>query len=61
MQLKLLQKEQFKKTAKATVDLVGNKIADKITSVSTELHSKKSAKKLPNDETEVDVKRATTK
>ena len=31
-------------------DLIGNKIADKITSV-----SKKSTKKLPNDETEVDV------
>ena len=31
-------------------DLIGNKIADKITSV-----SKKSTKKLPNDVTEVDV------
>ena len=39
----------------------GNKIADKITSVSTELPSKKSSKELPNDETEVDEKRATTK
>ena len=37
-------------------DLISNKIADKITSV-----SKKSSKELPNDETEVDVKRATTK
>ena len=36
--------------------MIGNKIADKITSV-----SKKSAKELPNDETEVDVERATLK
>ena len=48
-----LQKEQLKK---ATGDLIGNKIADKITSV-----SKKSTKELPNDETEVDVERATPK
>ena len=31
MHLKLLQKEQFKKTAEATGDLVRNKIANKIT------------------------------
>ena len=31
---KLLQIEQFKKTAEATGDLIGNKIADKITSIS---------------------------
>ena len=31
MHLKLLQKEQFKKTAEATGDLVPNKIANKIT------------------------------
>ena len=30
---KLLQKEQLKKTAQATGDLIGNKIADKINSV----------------------------
>ena len=30
---KLLPKEQFKKTAEATGDLIGNKIADKITSI----------------------------
>ena len=51
----------FKKTAEATGDLIGNKIADKITSVSkksaTELHSKE----LPNDETEEDVEIATHK
>ena len=33
MQQKLLQKEQLKKTAEATGDLIGNKIADKITSI----------------------------
>ena len=36
--------------------MIGNKIADKITSV-----SKKSAKELQNKETEVDVERATPK
>ena len=36
--------------------MIGNKIADKITSV-----SKKSTKELPNDETEVNVERATPK
>ena len=30
---KLLQKEQFKKTPEATGYLIGNKIADKITSI----------------------------
>ena len=44
------------KTSEATGDLIGNKIADKITSV-----SKKSTKELPNDETEVNVERATPK
>ena len=29
----LLQKEQLKKTAEATGDLIGNKIADKFTSI----------------------------
>ena len=36
--------------------MIGKKIADKITSV-----SKKSTKELTNDETEVDVERATPK
>ena len=49
-------KKAIQKTAEATGDLIGNKIADKITSV-----SKKSTKELPNDETEVDVERATPK
>ena len=41
--------------------MIGNKIADKTTSASTELHSKKSAKELSNDETEENVERATFK
>ena len=54
--LKTSSKRAIQKTADATGDLIGNKIADKITNV-----SKKSTKELPNDETEVDEKRATTK
>ena len=54
--IKTSSKKAIQKTAKATGDLIGNKIGDKITSV-----SKKSTKELPNDETEVDVERATTK
>ena len=44
------------KASETTGDLIGNKIAGKITSV-----SKKSTKELPNDETEVDIERATPK
>ena len=44
----------IQKTAEATGDLIGNEVADQITSV-----SKKSAKELPNDET--DAKTATPK
>ena len=48
----------IQKTAEATGDLIGNKIADKITSVS----KKKPTKELPNDETkEEDVEIATPK
>ena len=54
--IKTASKRTIQKTAEATGDLTGNKIADKITSV-----SKKSTKELPNDETEVDVERATPK
>ena len=42
---KLLQKEQFKKTAVATGDLIGNKIADKITSISKPKEKEKKKKK----------------
>ena len=45
MRLKLLQKESFKKTAEATGDLVGNKIAYKIT---------RSSKTSPQDNLEMD-------
>ena len=54
--IKTTSKRATQKTTLATGDLFGNKIADKITSL-----SKKSTKELPNDETEVDIKRATTK
>ena len=54
--IKTALKRAIQKTAEATGDLIGNKIADKIMSV-----SKKSVKELPNDETKVDVERATPK
>ena len=56
--IKTASKRAIQKTAEETTDLIGNKIADKITSVS----KKKSAKELPNDETEEeDVEIATPK
>ena len=55
--IKTASKRAIQKTAEETTDLIGNKIADKITSVS----KKKSAKELPNDETEEDVERVTPK
>ena len=54
--IKIASKRGTQKTAEAAGDLIGNKIADKITSV-----SKKSTEELPNDKTEVDVERATPK
>ena len=45
--MKTASKRAIQKTAEATGGLIGNKIADKITSVS----NKKSTKELPNDET----------
>ena len=39
MQQKLLQRQQFKKTAEASGDLIGNKIADEITKTSKTLQS----------------------
>ena len=47
---KTASKRAIQKTAEATVDLVGNKIADKITSV-----SKKSTKKLPTIDEDVEL------
>ena len=52
--IKTASKRAIQKTAEATGDLIGNKSADKITSV-----SKKSTKELKNDEEEVDLERAT--
>ena len=45
-------KRTIQKTAEATGDLIGNKIASVL---------EKSTKELPNDETEVDLERATPK
>ena len=45
--IKAASKRTIQKTAEATRDFIGNKIADKITSVS----KKKFTKELPNDET----------
>ena len=49
MQKKTALKRSIQKIADASSDLIGNKIAGKITSV-----SKKSTKELQNNETEVD-------
>ena len=49
--IKTASKSGIQKTAEATGDLIGNQVADKITSVS------KSAKELQNDETEAPEKR----
>ena len=54
--IKTASKRAIQKTAEATGDLIGNKIADRKTSV-----SKKCTKELQNNETEVGVKRATPK
>ena len=56
--IKIASKRVIQKTAEATVDLIGNKIADKITSVSkkspkefhsTELHSNKANNEIPKE------------
>ena len=39
--IKTVSKRAIQKTAETAGDLIGNKIANKVTSVSTELHSKK--------------------
>ena len=54
--IKTASKRAIQKTAEATGDLIGNKTADKITSV-----SKKFTNELENNETGVDVERATPK
>ena len=56
--IKTASKRVIKKTAEATGDLIDNKIADKITSIS----NKKSTKEMPNNgETEEDVEITTHK
>ena len=56
--IKTVSKRVIKKTAEATGDLIDNKIADKITSIS----NKKSTKEMPNNgETEEDVEITTHK
>ena len=54
--IKTASKRAMQKTAETAGDLIGNKIADKITSV-----SKTSTNALQNNETEEDVERATPK
>ena len=54
--IKTVSKIATQKTAEATGDWIGSKIADKVTRA-----SKKSTEELPNDEKEVDVERATHK
>ena len=54
--IKIASKRAIRKIAEAAGDLIGNKIADKIT-----IASEESTKELPNDEAEVDVERATPK
>ena len=55
--IKSASKRAIQKAEEGNGDLIGNKIADKITSVS----KKKSTKELPNDETEVDIEIAIPK
>ena len=54
--IKTASKREIQNTAETSGALICNKIADKITNV-----SKKSAKELPNDETEEDFERTTHK
>ena len=54
--IKAASKRAIQKTAEASGDLIGNKIADKMSSVLN-----KSTKQLQNNETEVDVEKATPK
>ena len=65
--IKTASKREIQKTAEATGDLIGNKIVDKITSVSMELHSKKKvamelhSKELHNNNNETDEEITTYK
>ena len=55
--IKTASKIVIQKTAEATGDLIGKKVADKTTSASTELNSKKSPTKLQNNKMEAPKKR----
>ena len=59
--VKTSSKRVIQKTAEVTGDLIVKKIADNVTSVSTKLYTKKSNKELPNNKTDANAKRATTK
>ena len=49
MRLKLLQKEQFKKAAEATGDLISNKIVDKSTKISENLLQQNNSEAFTNE------------
>ena len=51
--IKTASKRAVQKTAETTGDLIGNEIADKKTSVSTELHSKKKSNNNNNNDVEL--------
>ena len=53
--IKTASKTEIQKTAEATDDLIGSKIADKITSVSKKPAMKLHSKELPNNNNETDV------
>ena len=57
--IKTASKRAIQKAAETTSDLSGNKIADKITSVSKKSAMELHSKELPNNETEEDVEIAT--
>ena len=59
--IKTASKREIQKTAEATGDLIGNKIADKITSVSKKSAMKLHSKELPNNNNETDVEITTHK
>ena len=52
--IKTASKRAFQKTAEATVDLIGHKIADKITSVSKKPAMELHFKELPNNDEDVE-------
>ena len=54
--IKTASKRRIQETAEATGDLIGKKVADKTTSASTELNSKKSQTKLQNNKMEAPKK-----